>query len=156
MNDRNIDAWKKTDIVDTERFDDAYFDGLADRIDAAVDASHGARVVSLRSARRARRGFLLAAAAALAWALLPSAPSDPPFVDIADDALARELAEDLVPAALDELEEDLTARSLLAAALEADYGLTQTEDDTLASAGSWMAELDDLTPDELARLAARL
>jgi hypothetical protein len=152
--------------VDTERFDDAYFDDLADRIDAAVQATDGAQVVPLRSVRaaRARRWFMVAAAAALAWALLPSGPSSDPtpmvHVDPADeDAVARELTEDLVPAGLEDLAatDELTTQSLLAAALEAASGLTESdEDDTLASAGSWMAELDDLSPQELATLATRL
>ncbi len=165
MTDRDIERWKNTDVIDTTAYGDAYFDAMATDIDAALDA--GAVVVPItapdRRPHRLRRWTLVAAAAALlAWFALPAPAPDAPRKTVAPeapDAVTVAVATDLVPSGLDDLREDddIDARTLLASALESDYGLDEAEEeDTLASGGSWMADLDDLTTDELALLVAKL
>ncbi|GEM_PF-3513068 len=161
MTGRRLDDWKNVDVIDTTAYDDAYFEGLATEIDAAVDV----RPLEAANDRRSWVRWAVAAAAALAlgWGLLgPDSPEVAPVAEAPKsevDVLAADVAADLLPDALDDLAEDddLGAHSLLVAALESDFGLSRDEgDDTLASGGSWMADLDDLTAAELAALAAKL
>ena len=164
--DPDIERWKATDIVDPARYDDRFFEALAEDIEASLRADSASNVVSLsQGSRRRRRAVYVAAALAaalLVWLVVPEAP--PPDVRTAagnqtthDGAL--DLAdEDLVADALAEMPgaDEAWVESRLAAALEASMGLSDEGEETLASAGSWITDLEDLTPAELSALATRL
>ncbi len=170
MSDRDIENWKTADVIDTAPYDDAYFADLAGEIDAALSPEvpvpeHDVRDLLIRW------GAIALAASIAVYFAVPSAPDDSALVAIAPPAIEAPessdsvederllaLTADLLPSGLDDLaeEDDLEAQLLLATALESDYGLADESDDRLAAAGSWIADLEDLTRDELALLAAKL
>ncbi len=179
--DRDIEAWKHTDLVDTARYDDAFFESLAGDIESALDVAEASNVVTLAS-RRPKWPWLVAvaAAAAMPWSILPRVPEAPGPVAISpENPTTTELAEAASPiaathraAAPSEIEtetigdsgadDELSGHAGLVAALAADFGLGGAdsveieEEETLASVGSWVAELDDFTDEELALLVANL
>ena len=165
MTDRDLNAWKSTDVIDKGRFDDAYFEGLAASVEVGLNALEAAPPVQTANDRGYGRAIWVAAAAvaaALLWMFAPAANRSAPVVTTPPaasplEALASEVAASLPDALAEFGEDDYQAQVQLASALAVDYGLEDTDDDeTFAGGGSWMADLDDLTPAELARLAAQL
>ena len=148
--DRELEAWREADTVDTEAFDDNFFDTLARDIELAA-ASPTADVIPLRSRRP-----LLIAGAAIAAALLiglglllrdpPGADAEPTPVAATEEPtpsiedLARAVGASAIAAVLDGADEDETA-SLLASR----GWITEEDDDVLPSTyGSLLEQLDDL------------
>ena len=142
--ERELEAWKQVDTVDTDAFGDEFFEGLARDIERAA-AAPPAEVIPLRSRRPVMYAAVaLAAAMVLGLGLLlrepgTTAPDD--MVATAEEPTPSiEVGASAMQAVLDGADEDESATLL------ASREWTASEDDDLVptSYGSLLEQLDDV------------
>ena len=151
-------AFRSVDLVDADRYDDAWMEGLAAEVEAQLD-DPPAKVVPLRPRRQLTPALAVIAAVAAAvvlglWLTRPTAPEAEGEAVATVDPLeeqGRLLGQSLLDAALAEDE-----GGVLAAALDGDALLQEGVDEQWSFHTTIHDELDELTTEELEALRLRL
>ena len=169
---RAVEAFQAVDLVDAQRYDDAWLEELARQVEAGLgdgDEDSGSRpaargdVVPLRRSRRPAPRFLTVAAVAAVLVVglwlsgrQPDTTTDEPATASANPLAerGRQLGRSLLDEALAEDEAD--EGGLLASVLDTDTLLEELAEEHWSFHATIEDELDALTTDELRSLEARL
>lgn len=154
-----LEAFRGVDLVEADRYDDAWMEALAQQVEEQLDGPPGV-VVPLHARRQLVPALAVLAAVAAAlvvglWLTTPRAPVTDSEPVATVDPLAeqgRELGRSLLNDALDEVDE----HGVLASALSSDRLLDELPDEQWSFQTTIEDELDALTTEELQSLSLRL